>query len=168
MNMSSFDLVRQPEEAFDAESEPMLELVPDDAFRQRRSRIDSIDRHLGSRIRSRRIGLGMTQQALGRQVGVTYQQLQKYERGTNRIAAGILFRIAQALVVDVRHFFEGVEKADSMTPATSRERMQLELTRNVLEMPCQQHREAVCELARTLAEGERHRVERAAPAAARK
>ena len=97
----------------------------------------------------------MTQQALGKQVGVTYQQLQKYERGTNRIAAGILFRIAQALVVDVRHFFEGVEKANSMTPATSRERMQLELTRNVLEMTCQQHREAICELARTLAEGKR-------------
>ena len=60
------------------------------------------------------------------------------------------------------------KKQNSMTPATSRERMQLELTRNVLEMPCQQHREAVCELARTLAEGERHRPERAPPVAARK
>ena len=72
--------------------------------------------------------------------------------GVPTIAAGVLFRIAQALVIDVRHFFEGVEKANSMTPATSRERMQLELTRHVLAMPCQQHREAVCELARTLAE----------------
>ena len=52
----------------------------------------------------------MTQQALGNQVGVTYQQLQKYERGTNRIAAGILFRIAQALVVDVRHFLKASKK----------------------------------------------------------
>ena len=166
--MSSFDPVRQPEEVFDIESEPGLGLGPDVVFRHCRSRIDSIDRHVGSRIRSRRIGLGMTQQALGNQVGVTYQQLQKYERGTNRIAAGVLFRIAQALAIDVRHFFEGAERADSMTPATSRERMQLELTRHVLAMPCQQHREAVCELARTLAEGERHRLAHAAPAGTRK
>ena len=69
---------------------------------------DPIDRYVGSRIRARRVGLRMSQTKLGQAVGVTFQQVQKYENGTNRVGASNLFRIARALRVDVAFFFEGV------------------------------------------------------------
>ncbi len=69
---------------------------------------DPIDRYVGSRIRARRVGLRMSQTKLGQAVGVTFQQVQKYENGTNRVGASNLYRIARALGVDVAFFFEGV------------------------------------------------------------
>ena len=57
----------------------------------------AIDDHVGSRIRERRIMLGLTQQQLAEMIGVTYQQAHKYERGINRVSAGRLFEIARAL-----------------------------------------------------------------------
>jgi transcriptional regulator with XRE-family HTH domain len=67
-----------------------------------------IDRHVGGRIRMRRKMLGMTQGTLGDGLGVTFQQVQKYEKGTNRIGAGRLQHISQLLQVPVPFFFEGV------------------------------------------------------------
>ena len=66
-----------------------------------------MDRHVGARMRERRIMLGLTQQELAKLIGVTYQQVHKYEKGINRIAAGRLHQIAQALGVEVGYFFEG-------------------------------------------------------------
>ena len=62
------------------------------------------------RMRGRRIQLGMTQQRFAEAIGMTYQQVSKYEAGRNRVAAGILYRIAQALDVDVGYFFEGLDQ----------------------------------------------------------
>ena len=67
-----------------------------------------IDKAVGARIRALRLARRMTQDALARQVGVQFQQIQKYESGTNRISASRLFMIAGALGVPVEHFFEGV------------------------------------------------------------
>jgi transcriptional regulator with XRE-family HTH domain len=77
---------------------------------------DPIDRHVGTRIRGRRVGLRISQTKLGQAIGVTFQQIQKYESGTNRVGASNLFKIAQALSVDVSFFFDGVrhEVAGSM------------------------------------------------------
>jgi len=66
-----------------------------------------IDRHVGSRVRMRRMMLGMSQEKLGDALDLTFQQVQKYEKGTNRIGASRLQSIAQILQVPVSFFFEG-------------------------------------------------------------
>jgi transcriptional regulator with XRE-family HTH domain len=66
-----------------------------------------VDKHVGSRIRMRRLMLGMSQEKLGNGLGLTFQQVQKYEKGTNRIGAGRLQHISQLLQVPVPFFFEG-------------------------------------------------------------
>ena len=64
-----------------------------------------IDQYVGSRMRVRRIEIGMSQEALGDQLGVTFQQVQKYERGANRISASRLFFLANALGVPIGFFY---------------------------------------------------------------
>jgi transcriptional regulator with XRE-family HTH domain len=66
-----------------------------------------IDRHVGSRVRLRRMLLGVSQEKLGEALGLTFQQIQKYEKGTNRISASRLQNIAKILGVQVSFFFEG-------------------------------------------------------------
>ena len=66
-----------------------------------------IDRHVGSRVRMRRMMLGMSQEKLGDALGLTFQQVQKYEKGTNRIGASRLQQIAHILQVPVSFLFEG-------------------------------------------------------------
>ena len=69
----------------------------------------AVDVHVGKRIRHRRWVSGTTQQQLADQVGVKFQQIQKYETGMNRVSASRLWDIAAALGVDVAFFFEGLE-----------------------------------------------------------
>jgi transcriptional regulator with XRE-family HTH domain len=66
-----------------------------------------IDKHVGSRVRMRRMMLAMSQEKLGDALGLTFQQVQKYEKGTNRIGASRLQQISQILQVPVEFFFEG-------------------------------------------------------------
>ncbi len=68
-----------------------------------------VDRHVGRAIRVRRRGAEMTQQALAARVGLTFQQIQKYERGANRVSASVLHAIAGALGCAPGAFFEGLE-----------------------------------------------------------
>ncbi len=70
-----------------------------------------IDQHVGSRVRMRRIMLAMSQEKLGAALGLTFQQVQKYERGANRIGASRLHQISQILQVPVAFFFEGMPNA---------------------------------------------------------
>lgn len=65
-----------------------------------------IDEHVGARIRMRRIMLGLSQQKLGEALGLTFQQLQKYERGTNRVGASRLWDLAHLLDVPIAFFFD--------------------------------------------------------------
>ena len=69
---------------------------------------DPIDRYVGSRVRVRRLGLGMSQIRLGQAIGVTFQQVQKYENGANRVGASNLYKIAKAMGVDVGFFYDGM------------------------------------------------------------
>ena len=68
-----------------------------------------IDRHVGSRVRMRRMMLAMSQEKLGDALGLTFQQVQKYEKGTNRIGASRLQQISHILQVPVAFFFEGAK-----------------------------------------------------------
>lgn len=68
-----------------------------------------VDRHVAGRLRKRRLELGITQQMLARAVGLSYQQIQKYETAVNRIGAGRLFCVAKALGVRQSYFFAGLD-----------------------------------------------------------
>ncbi len=112
-------------------------------------RAQEVDRYVGARIRERRITLGLTQQEMAKLIGVTYQQAHKYERGINRVSAGRLYDIAQALNVPVGYFFEQFEDAGGREMAP-RQRMQLELARNFGKITNQRRQEALSFLARAL------------------
>jgi len=71
-----------------------------------------IDKHVGSRVRMRRMMLAMSQEKLGDALGLTFQQVQKYEKGTNRIGASRLQQISSILQVPVSFFFEGASQLD--------------------------------------------------------
>ena len=70
-----------------------------------------IDVHVGARVRLRRLNLGMSQEKLGERLGLTFQQVQKYEKGSNRIGASRLYAISQVLETQISFFFEGLERA---------------------------------------------------------
>ncbi|TCR68909.1 helix-turn-helix transcriptional regulator [Bosea sp. BK604] len=76
-----------------------------------------IDRHVGSRVRMRRMLAGISQEKLGEALGLTFQQIQKYEKGANRISASRLQQIAKKLDVPVSFFFDGAPSGDA-TSAT--------------------------------------------------
>jgi transcriptional regulator with XRE-family HTH domain len=71
-----------------------------------------VDQHVGSRVRLRRMLLGMSQERLGDSMGLTFQQVQKYEKGVNRIGASRLFHISKILDVPVQFFFEEAPHSD--------------------------------------------------------
>ncbi len=73
-----------------------------------------VDLHVGARVRMRRRILGVSQEKLAEQLGLTFQQVQKYERGANRVSASKLYEIARALSTSVSYFFEGL--ADTASP----------------------------------------------------
>ena len=116
-----------------------------------RARAQDTDRHVGARMRERRIMLGLTQHEMAELIGVTYQQAHKYEKGINRVAAGRLYQIAQALGVEVGYFFEGLGR-DNAVKVTPQQRLLLELGRNFIAIPIRKHQDAICSLARALAE----------------
>ena len=69
-----------------------------------------VDLHVGALIRTRRKALGISQSELADSLGLTFQQVQKYETGANRVSAGRLFEVAQRLQVEMAYFFEGLEQ----------------------------------------------------------
>lgn len=71
-----------------------------------------IDVHVGARVRMRRMLIAMSQEKLGESLGLTFQQVQKYEKGTNRIGASRLYQIGSVLGVPIEYFFEGVESGE--------------------------------------------------------
>src|SRR5262245_27843816 len=116
-----------------------------------RKRSQDTDRRVGARMRERRIMLGLTQNQMAELVGVTYQQAHKYEKGINRVAAGRLYHIARALGVEVGYFFEGLGENIAFK-ATPQQRLLLEFAHSVIAIPIRKHQDAVCSLARALAE----------------
>lgn len=117
-----------------------------------------VDVHVGKRVRHRRWLIGMTQQQLAQQVGIKFQQIQKYETGANRISASRLWDIAEALDVPVSFFFDGLEetqKADAEKKSVPADLMgdkeALDLVRSYYAIPENQRRR-LFELARVLSD----------------
>ena len=80
-------------------------------------RANPVDVHVGSRVRLRRMLLGMSQEKLGDQLGLTFQQVQKYEKGVNRIGASRLFDLAQVLGVPIQFFYDEAPTAAGGQPS---------------------------------------------------
>lgn len=93
-----------------------------------------IDKNVGQRLRKRRIELGMSQQALGEILGLSFQQVQKYESGANRIAASRLYNICQTLEVEVGYFFEGLGDDVNPDELTDEQENKLMTGREALEL----------------------------------
>lgn len=112
------------------------------------SRIDTI---IGMKIHELRISMGLSRQQLAPEIGVTHQQLQKYEKGTNRISCGRLAAISRALKKPASYFFEDIEDGKDLLP-TQHQRMCIEVGRNFLRIGNPMHQNAVNLLVRTLAD----------------
>ena len=110
------------------------------------------DRHAGTRVRARRIMLGLTQQQVAGMLGITYQQAHKYETGINRISVGRLHALARALGVEPGYFYEGLGSGEPPRP-TAWQRQMIELARSFAALTRPQQ-EALCGLARALVEVE--------------
>jgi transcriptional regulator with XRE-family HTH domain len=78
---------------------------------------DSIDRQVGARVRTRRLVLGMSQQHLAQELGVSFQQVQKYEKGTNRMGASRLQHVARTLQVPISYLFQDMPAAKQEQPS---------------------------------------------------
>jgi len=129
-------------------------------------RANTIDVHVGSRVRFRRVLLGMSQEKLGEKIGLTFQQIQKYEKGINRIGASRLFDLAQVLGVPVQFFFDEAPAAEPSQFAQEgfaekpdessiveflRSRDGLELNRAFVRISDAKARRAIVDLVRSLA-----------------
>ncbi len=79
-----------------------------------------VDVFVGNKLREKRIMLGLSQDAVGKMLGISFQQIQKYERGANRIASSRLYEFSKAFNAPVAHFFEGMDyQANDNNPSTS-------------------------------------------------
>ena len=116
-----------------------------------------VDAHIGSRLRLRRLTLGLSQEKLGKELGLTFQQVQKYERGANRIGASRLYAIAQILEAPVSYFFEGLEGLDTISPDDRIESMlsspeAVEMNRSFARITDQATRRRLTDLIRSVAD----------------
>lgn len=105
------------------------------------------DVHIGRKLRERRVGRGLSQAALAERLGITFQQVQKYESGANRIGGSRLWELSRALGVPVGYFFEGLEEgaaAGGAEPPLSRQ--SLELARAINAIPEGEIKEQVIRL----------------------
>lgn len=122
-------------------------------FRKRRggSGPHPVDVHAGSRLRQRRTLLGMSQGTLGERVGLTFQQIQKYERGTNRMGASRLYELAAVLDIPVSYFFdEFVAREASGLPSTEIGKHELRLLSAYLGIGDADVRKSLYDLVRTV------------------
>jgi transcriptional regulator with XRE-family HTH domain len=112
--------------------------------------MNHIDTHIGQKIYSLRLAMGMSRQELGDQIGVTHQQCQKYEKGTNRVSAGRLALIAKVLNKPIDYFYSDINK-DVESVITHHQRMCIELSRNFMKIKNSIYQDAVNTLVKTLA-----------------
>ncbi len=124
--------------------------------------IHPVDSHVGGRVRLRRKFLRLSQDDLAQKIGLTFQQVQKYERGTNRVSASKLFEIARVLKVPIGYFFDGFGSDTGRTPDETRSGQAtdtflmtpegVELAEAFPRVLSEQKRRTVLELVRALAE----------------
>jgi len=127
---------------------------------------DPVDIHVGARVRLRRTLLGMSQDTLGKALGLTFQQIQKYERGANRMGSSRLFMIANILEVDISYFFNDMPEGMGSQPVGMNEepaifqdghilrRETLELVRSYNDIEDQEIRKRLYELIIAIGDGQ--------------
>jgi transcriptional regulator with XRE-family HTH domain len=115
-----------------------------------------LEAQIGERIRSRRIRAGVSQENLGKPLGITFQQIQKYEKGTNRVSAGRLLKIAEVLECNVMDFFEGLHDSRTSSGAEFSKFLAtkegIEIVEAMMRIRTQQMRRTVIDIAEKLAE----------------
>lgn len=119
---------------------------------RRHDLISKIDAFIGNKIYMLRLAKGLSRQQLADEIGVTHQQLQKYEKGSNRIAAGRLVLIAKSLGKNITYFYAGFDDnidQDNISE-TSHQRMCIEVSRNFMKLTNPDHQNAVNSLIRSL------------------
>lgn len=112
--------------------------------------IQEIDKLIGNKIYSLRLAKGLSRQQLSELIGVTHQQLQKYEKGTNRIAVGRLVLIAKALDKNINYFYNCIATGEDEPVLTQHQRMCIEVSRNFMKIESPDHQNAVNTLVKSL------------------
>ncbi len=115
------------------------------------SHMHPVDQLVGARVRARRKVLGMSQTQLGIEVGVTFQQIQKYERGRNRVSASMLYDIADAMAVDIPYFFGDTTDTAGKTVAVEQLRERQDLLSAFSTIRDSRCRESLLDLIRSMA-----------------
>jgi transcriptional regulator with XRE-family HTH domain len=110
-----------------------------------------VDSVIGARTRSRRLQLGMSQERLAELLGITFQQVQKYEKGANRISASRLVQIAKALGIEVAYFFDGLSEAEASVESLLSTKDVVHLAQAFGQVKNQDVRRAILELVRVSA-----------------
>lgn len=113
--------------------------------------VDTFNKFIGNKIFSLRLGKGISRHELSKSVGVTHQQLQKYEKGENRVSAARLVLIAKALNVIPAYFYEEIEIANNEELITQHQRMCLEVSRNFMKIANPEYQNAVNQFLKTMA-----------------
>ena len=130
---------------------------------RQRGEPDPVDVHVGARVRMRRILLGKSQVAVATLLGVSFQQLQKYESGANRVSASRLFDMAHILLTPISYFFDEMPadltlpageagQPDSSTKSVMGNRMTLDLIRDFYRLSSAQQQRCVLDLVRAMAD----------------
>ena len=110
-----------------------------------------IDQRIGRRIHERRVVLGLNQTKLADGLGISFRQIQKYEKGANRMGAGLLYGCAELLDVPPEYFFEGLEGSDSGTPDETRSDEAMKLARAYYSISDPKQRQRIWRLVQALA-----------------
>ncbi len=123
-----------------------------------------VDAYVGGRIRERRTEMGLTQENLASALNISYQQVQKYEAGTNRVSAGRLYEIALNLNVEVSYFYEGMDVEMEIPPLEhgGKNRSVIELVHNFSEITDPDLRASINGLVKSVA-GRKRRYRRRMP-----
>ena len=112
--------------------------------------VDEINQMIGTRIYEQRLAKGMSRSQLAQEIGITHQQLQKYEKGENRISAGRLSLIADMLGISPDYFYASFEENKRALSPTQHQRMCLEVSRNFMKLANPEHQQAINTLVKSL------------------
>ena len=136
-------------------------VVQPDGEERNARRANAMDIHVGARVRLRRMLMGMSQEKLGEMLGLTFQQVQKYEKGVNRIGAGRLFELGQVLTVPVQFFYDDApgaavpgfsEGTESYVPDFLNSKEGIELNKAFQRITDPKVRRSVVDLVRSIAD----------------
>jgi transcriptional regulator with XRE-family HTH domain len=141
-------------------------VAPQDGDERNARRANAMDIHVGTRVRLRRMLMGMSQEKLGEMLGLTFQQVQKYEKGVNRIGAGRLYELGQVLTVPVQFFYEDApggrgggfseNSPESYVPDFLSSKEGIELNKAFQRITDAKVRRSVVDLVRSIADNNNH------------